>query len=138
MKVYIIGIGLIGGSMALDLKEKITEATFLGIDTNEKHLEEAKKIGIIQEKAGLNDLNSADFVIVSVPVDVGVTLLPQILDTINDDALVIDVGSTKYPVCTSVENHAKRRNFLATHPIAGTEFSGQKQLSEVCFMAKQI
>lgn len=136
MKVYIIGIGLIGGSMALDLKEKITEATFLGIDTNEKHLEEAKKIGIIQEKAGLNDLNSADFVIVSVPVDVGVTLLPQILDTINDDALVIDVGSTKYPVCTSVENHAKRRNFLATHPIAGTEFSGPKAAIRGLFYGK--
>lgn len=136
MKIYIIGIGLIGGSMALDLKEKITEATFLGIDTNEKHLEEAKKIGIVQETAGLNDLNNADLVIVSVPVDVGVTLLPQILDTINDDALVIDVGSTKYPVCTSVENHTKRRNFLATHPIAGTEFSGPKAAIRGLFHGK--
>lgn len=126
MKVYIIGIGLIGGSMALDLKSLFKEATFFGIDTNENNLEEALKMKIIDQKATQDELINADLVIVAVPVDVALVILPEILNKINDDALVIDVGSTKLPICEAVANHEKRRNFLATHPIAGTEFSGPK------------
>jgi prephenate dehydrogenase len=65
-----------------------------------------------------------DLVVVAIPVNCAITVLPQVLDVVNDTALVLDVGSTKSPICKSVENHAKRRQFLATHPIAGTEFSG--------------
>ena len=126
MKIYIIGIGLIGGSMALDLKLHFKEATFFGIDADQDHLELAFKVKIIDKKAHFDDLNKADLVIVSVPVDVGLVILPQVLDKINEDALVIDVGSTKLPICEAVKNHKRRRNFLATHPIAGTEFSGPK------------
>ncbi len=136
MKVYIIGIGLIGGSMALDLKSLFKEATFFGIDANENNLEEALKMRIIDQKATQDELINADLVIVAVPVDVALVILPEILNKINDDALVIDVGSTKLPICEAVANHKKRRNFLATHPITGTEFSGPKAAIRDLFQDK--
>ena len=124
MNVYIIGVGLIGGSMALDIKSNYDNVTVFGIDTNENYLTEALNLNIIDKKASIPDLNDADFVILAVPVDIALVLLPSILDVINDDALVLDVGSTKFPICEAISNHSKRRNFMATHPIAGTEFSG--------------
>jgi len=124
MNIYIIGVGLIGGSMALDIKTHYKDAVILGIDSNENHLEEALKLGVIDKKATINDLNNASFVILSVPVDKGLLILPEILDKIGEDSLVFDVGSTKLPICEAVANHSKRRNFMATHPISGTEFSG--------------
>lgn len=136
MKVYIIGIGLIGGSMALDLKSHFKEATFFGIDTNENNLEEALKIRIIDQKATHDELINADLVIVAVPVDVALVILPKVLNAISDNALVIDVGSTKLPICEVLANHERRRNFLATHPIAGTEFSGPKAAIEKLFQGK--
>jgi prephenate dehydrogenase len=124
MNIYVIGIGLIGGSIALDAKALYPEARIFGIDSNENHLQEAKALGVVDEVAVFEDLAKADFVIVSVPVDIAITLLPKVLDSIPDSAIVFDVGSTKTPICEAVSNHPKRRNFIATHPIAGTEFSG--------------
>lgn len=126
MNIYIIGTGLIGGSMALDIKSIYDDAVVFGIDANEKHLEEAIKLGIIDQKATENDLINADLVIVAVPVDVALVILPEILNKIGEHTLVFDVGSTKNPICEAIENHPKRRNFMACHPIAGTEFSGPK------------
>jgi len=126
MKVFIIGTGLIGGSMALDIKSIYDAATVFGIDANEKHLEEAINLGIIDQKATENDLINADLVIVAVPVDVALVILPEILNKIGEQTLVFDVGSTKNPICEAIENHPRRRNFMACHPIAGTEFSGPK------------
>jgi prephenate dehydrogenase len=136
MKVYIIGIGLIGGSIALDLKSHYKEGIFFGIDSNENNLKEAIKLGIIDQKAKHKELINADLVIVAVPVDVALVILPEVLNAINDDALVIDVGSTKFPICEGVANHERRRNFLATHPIAGTEFSGPKAAMNELFREK--
>lgn len=126
MNIYIIGTGLIGGSMALDIKSIYDDAVVFGIDANEKHLDEAIKLGIIDKKATENDLINADLVIVAVPVDVALVILPEILNKIGEHTLVFDVGSTKNPICEAFENHPKRRNFMACHPIAGTEFSGPK------------
>lgn len=136
MKIYIIGIGLIGGSMALDVKSIYDDATIFGIDANEKHLDEAIQLGLIDEKASENDLINADLIIVSVPVDVGLVILPNILDLISEQTLVFDVGSTKFPICDVIQNHPKRRNFLACHPIAGTEFSGPKAAVKGLFEGK--
>ena len=126
MKVYIIGLGLIGGSLAIDIQREFKDASIFGIDTNENHLNEALELGIIQKKTSLESLNNADVIIISVPVDTSLNLIKKVLDLISEDTLVIDVGSTKVDICKSVENHPKRRNFLASHPIAGTEFSGPK------------
>ena len=124
MNVFVIGIGLIGGSLAKDIKSTQEEVTVYGIDSNATHLAEAKDLGIIDKKASYQDLQLADMVIVSIPVDVMVTELPKILDAVHEDCVVFDVGSTKSLICKTLESHPKRRNFLACHPISGTEFSG--------------
>ncbi|MGB5821560.1 MAG: prephenate dehydrogenase [Saonia sp.] len=124
MNVFVVGIGLIGGSMAKDIKRIYPTSKIYGIDTDEAHLKEAFDLDLIDVKSGYGELSLADIVIVSIPVDVLVTELPKILDAVNDDAVVFDAGSTKSLVCKAVENHPKRRNFLACHPISGTEFSG--------------
>ena len=124
--IYIIGIGLIGGSLALNIKKLNPNAVIYGIDNNAEHLEEALSLNIIDAEAKIDDIVNADLVVLSIPVDSSVIELPKILDNISDDTLVIDVGSTKTDICNVVANHPKRRNFLATHPISGTEFSGPK------------
>ncbi|RKS94431.1 prephenate dehydrogenase [Flavobacterium limicola] len=136
MKIYVIGIGLIGGSMALDIKTLHPEAKIYGIDTNESHLAEAIALGVVDSGAAFEDLVDADFVIVSVPVDVSLLLLPKVLDVIGDNTIVFEVGSTKMPICEAVANHPKRRNFIATHPIAGTEFSGPSAAIKGLFQGK--
>ncbi|WP_300027315.1 prephenate dehydrogenase [uncultured Maribacter sp.] len=124
MNVFVIGIGLIGGSLAKDIKSAFDNVTVYGIESNESNLSEALSLGIIDKKATYQDLQLADMVVVSIPVDVMVTELPVILNAVHEDCVVFDVGSTKSMICKVLENHPKRRNFLACHPIAGTEFSG--------------
>lgn len=121
--VAVIGLGLIGGSMALELKKR-TWATIYGIDNNPDHLQKALELGIIFEKATLKRVKDVDVVIIAVPVDAIPELTVQVLNTINDNTLVLDVGSVKREVCQTVKDHPKRGNFVAAHPIAGTEFSG--------------
>jgi prephenate dehydrogenase len=122
-KVAVIGLGLIGGSLALELK-KHTWATIYGIDKNPEHLEKALELGIIFEKADLNIVKDVDVVIISVPVNMIPQITLEVLDLIGEQTLVFDVGSTKAEVCKAVKEHPKRKNFVAIHPIAGTEFSG--------------
>ncbi len=126
MKVFIVGTGLIGGSFSLDIQEAYPEAKVYGIDHNPAHLAEAKKLGVIHEEATFTDLSQADFVFITIPVDSSLNLIPEVLDIIHDHAVVIDAGSTKQRICEAVAAHPKRRNFLAAHPISGTEFSGPK------------
>ena len=136
MNICIIGTGLIGGSMALDIKSIYAEAVIYGIDVNEKNLNDALQLGIIDQKAKNEDLYSADIVIVALPVDIGLVIIPEILDTVGVETLVIDVGSTKLPICEAITNHKNRHNFMATHPIAGTEFSGPKAAIKGLFHGK--
>ncbi len=122
-KIAVIGLGLIGGSLALELK-KISWATIYGIDNNAEHLQKALDLGIIYEKATVSIVKEVDIVIIAVPVNIIPALTIQVLDLISDNTLVFDVGSTKNEVCKAVEDHPKRKNFVAVHPISGTEFSG--------------
>ena len=122
--IYIIGVGLIGGSFALDIRQLYPNANIFGIDHSELNLTKASALGIINDVATVNDFSHADLVVVAIPVNVIVEQLPIILSNISDNTLVIDAGSTKEAICQAVKNHPRRRNFLATHPIAGTEFSG--------------
>ncbi|MFK7814644.1 MAG: prephenate dehydrogenase [Maribacter sp.] len=136
MNVFIIGIGLIGGSMAKDIKRIMPDTKIYGVDANESHLEEAFDLNLIDVKSSYDDLGIADIVIVSIPVDVLVTELPKILDAVNDDCVVFDGGSTKSLICKKLEDHSKRRNYLACHPIAGTEFSGPSAAIEGLYEGK--
>ena len=123
-QIYAIGVGLIGGSLAIDIKKNDPEVVIHGISRKESTLDMALDLGLIDKKATLDDISNADLVIVSIPVDATVKLLPIILDKIPDTGLVVDAGSTKEAICNAVAQHPKRRNFLAMHPIAGTEHSG--------------
>ncbi|WP_369048957.1 prephenate dehydrogenase [Tenacibaculum sp. UWU-22] len=136
MNVFVVGLGLIGGSLALDIQEHYPKAVVYGVDKNEAHLQEALDLGIINQKASFTDIEKADIVIVAIPVDVQLTVIPEILDLVKEHAVVIDVGSTKFKICDVLKNHPKRRNFLATHPIAGTEFSGPKAALKGLFKKK--
>lgn len=136
MKVAIIGVGLIGGSFAKDVKRIYPAAELYGFDANEAHLKKALDLGLIDKKTNYDGLAIMDMVLVAIPVDVLVKELPKILDAAGEDTVVFDAGSTKTLICKVVENHSKRRNFLACHPIAGTEFSGPEAAIENLYDGK--
>ena len=125
MKTTIIGLGLIGGSMALDLRKAGLATSLTGVDNSVSHGLKAVELGIVDtienESAALQD---ADLVIVAIPVNSSRALLPAILDAVKPDAVVIDTGSTKNLICKAVASHAKRAQLVAAHPLAGTENSG--------------
>lgn len=124
MRVTIIGLGLIGGSMAIDLKKRKFADIIYGVDKNKLHAETAKSIGLVDEIVNLEEgIKLADLIIVSTPVNIVQAILPSILDKINNQ-IVTDVSSTKHGLCKLVKNHPKRKNFVASHPMAGTEYSG--------------
>ena len=135
-KVFVIGVGLIGGSFALDIKKAYPSSTIFGIDENEAHLDEAKQLDVIDEKANIEDVDKADLVVVAIPVDATLNVLPMVLDHISDHAIVFDAGSTKEDICRKVKSHPNRRNYLAAHPIAGTEHSGPKAAIHNLYMNK--
>ncbi|GAA4799214.1 prephenate dehydrogenase [Litoribaculum gwangyangense] len=134
--IYIIGVGLIGGSLAIDIKKNDPETVIYGISRKETTLDEALSLKLIDKKATMDDIENADLVIIAIPVDATVKLLPNILDKIPESGLVVDAGSTKVDICKVVENHPKRRNFLAMHPIAGTEYSGPSAAIPGLFQGK--
>ena len=122
--IFVIGVGLIGGSLCLDIKKIYPKVKVYGIDTSNENLDMAIKLNLIDYKSNLDDLYKADLVLISTPVDVANKIIIDVLNNINSKSLVIDFGSTKTNICSTVDNHKKRRNYLASHPIAGTEFSG--------------
>jgi prephenate dehydrogenase len=126
MTITIVGLGLIGGSMALSLKENHFADTLIGVDNNPLHTAKALELDLVDSVYSSLDeaVAQSGIIIVATPVNTLTTILPQILDLITDNQVVIEVGSTKSPVITAVKNHPKRPNFVATHPMAGTEFSG--------------
>jgi len=123
MNIAIIGIGLIGGSLALSLRG--FETHIIGVDINKKNSEEALKLNLVDEILPLEQaVKKANLVILAIPVDSARKLLPIVLDNINENTVVADMGSTKDGICSAVSNHPSRKNYVATHPIAGTENSG--------------
>lgn len=124
MKVHIIGIGLIGGSFALAMRTAFPETEIYGSDASEENLQKAKELKLIDQCSTTKELQDADVVFIAVPVNVATKVVSETLDKVGDQSLVLDAGSTKSGLCKAIANHKNRRNFLAAHPIAGTEFSG--------------
>ncbi|QNF34961.1 prephenate dehydrogenase [Adhaeribacter swui] len=125
MRLCIVGIGLLGGSFALGLKDKFPGLTVIGVDSNPEHAQKALDLGIVQEILPLKAaVAQADLIVLATPVNAIVSLLPQVLDLISPAGVVIDLGSTKELICTAVKDHPKRKQFVAVHPIAGTENTG--------------
>lgn len=124
-KLHIVGLGLLGGSFGLAAKDKFPEIVITGSDVSEKNLLDALNLGIIHEAKNAPDADT-DIVILATPADTLGDLLLKILDQIGENTLVFDVGSTKAKLCALVSDHPKRKQYLAAHPIAGTEYSGPK------------
>ncbi len=122
-KIVVIGLGLVGGSLAIDLK-KNSQRTVIGVDKSPIHCKKALALGIANEIGDIHAVADADIVIVAVPADAIPSVTESVLDTIGDNTLVFDVGSVKEQVCNQLKDHPKRKNYVAAHPIAGTEFSG--------------
>ena len=122
--ISIIGVGLIGGSFALNLRALYKDAFIHGIDQNDAHINEAIDLGLIDKKGNPESIGKSDLVVLATPVNAALKLLPNILDRLSPKALAVDMGSTKSNICQAVDGHPKRAQFLANHPIAGTEFSG--------------
>ncbi len=124
MTITIIGLGLIGGSVGLELKTKRFSERIIGVDKNPEHCRIALERGLVDEIHKLVDaIQQSDLIILAVPVDSILTLLPFVLDHVTHQA-VTDMGSTKLSITEQVRNHSKRGNYVASHPMAGTEFSG--------------
>ena len=136
MNIAIIGLGLMGGSFALDVKSVISNSIIYGIDSSDLNLSNALELGLIDQAISYDDLFKMDLVLIAVPVSHSLIIIPMVLDKINDDALVFDVGSTKETICEVLKNHPKRSNFLAAHPMAGTEFSGPKAAHKGLYLGK--
>ena len=136
--VFVIGVGLIGGSLCLDIKKIYPKVKIYGIDSSVDNLDLAVELNLIDFKTSLDNLNKADLVLISTPVDVANKIIIDVLNNINSKSLVIDFGSTKTNICSKVNNHKKRKNYLASHPIAGTEFSGPKAAFLGLFSNKTI
>ena len=137
-KIYVIGVGLIGGSFAIDMRKLFPKSIIIGIDKSEIHLQKALELKLIDETSELSKINNPDIIVISVPVKSILNILPIVLKSVNNNSLVIDFGSTKKSICQIVKDHPNRQNFLATHPIAGTEFSGPAAAYEGLFEGKNI
>lgn len=129
MRVGIVGLGLIGGSMAVDLKRKGFASEVLGVESEPVNAAAAEKIGLVDEVVSMEDcIDRSDVVVLAVPVGAAVKMLPAVLDrfvqTGSGGKLVMDVCSTKEHLARSVKYHPARRQYVASHPMAGTEYSG--------------
>ncbi len=139
MKILIVGVGLIGGSFSLALqRNKVLR--FAGYDHDEKTANKAKELGIVERT--FTDLIKAagwaDLIVLAIPVKGIKSILPEVLSLLRPDQFVIDFGSTKKSICDVVEGHEKRSQFLAAHPIAGTEHSGPESAFSELFFEKNL
>ena len=124
MKIGIIGVGLIGGSLALSAREHIPDVQIYGSNRSETNLQKSLDLGLIDYRLDDSMIKQMDIILLAIPVDGAMDRLVDLLDEVNDNALIMDFGSTKTAICQQVALHSKRGQFLATHPIAGTEYSG--------------
>ena len=138
MNIGVIGLGLIGSSLALKADEVYNDIYICGEDINESNLNYAIENRIIKNKIQEKDYSELDILFLAIPVDEILNVLDKILDKVGENTLVVDLGSTKSPICDLVISNQNRSNFLAAHPIAGTEFSGPMSADSSLFDNKTI
>lgn len=136
MVVTIIGVGLIGGSLAIALKEKGLVTRVIGVDNNERHGAKALELGLVDEMLPLEKaVPQSDLIVIAVPVDASELLLPGLLDMV-DRQVVMDVGSIKGEILAVIKEHRKKHRFVPTHPMWGTEYSGPEAAVKGAFEGK--
>ncbi len=136
MKVTVIGIGLIGGSMARSLRIAEFADMVYGVDSNNEHIRTALDLGIIDQAISLQQAaKMSDLIIVATPVDSIIGIVSKLLDEVQD-SIIIDVGSTKSALMQAIKSHPNRGRFVATHPMAGTEYSGPEAAIPDLFINK--
>jgi len=134
----IVGVGLIGGSLALKCRKNGLANRIVGVDNNQEHGREAIELGLVDEMMGLDEaILMADVIVLAVPVGVLSALLPYVLDRVTNQ-VVIDMGSTKSQLATIVKDHPRRGRFVASHPMWGTEYSGPGAAVENAFEDKAV
>jgi prephenate dehydrogenase len=125
MTITIIGVGLLGGSFALAARDRYPKAQFIGVDASSVHGQLALAKGIVDSVLPLEvALPQSTLVVLATPVNTILSLLPAVLDNVPEGTTVIDLGSTKEGICALADGHPKRAQFVAAHPMAGTENSG--------------
>lgn len=126
MTIAVVGIGLIGGSLMLDLRKRKFADRIIGVDNNPQHRNIALLCGLIDEADTLeNAVDKSDIIILCAPVDANCAMLPGILDRIaGTGKIVTDMGSTKAGIAEISKDHKARGRYVAAHPMAGTEYSG--------------
>jgi prephenate dehydrogenase len=136
MRLAVVGIGLMGGSIALSLKKKGFVSHVIGVDQNIEHQQQALQLGIVDEIMSLADAVSAsDIIALATPVNVAELLLPTILNLVNKQ-VVFDLGSTKESIVNVANAHSNKGRFVPTHPMWGTEFSGPTAAQTDAFVDK--
>ncbi|MEY3539425.1 MAG: hypothetical protein RL188_842 [Bacteroidota bacterium] len=136
MRLTVIGIGLIGGSMAMTLKQKGFVDHVIGVDNNPLHQAQALQLGIVDEIKTLEEaIDASDIIVIATPVNIAEKLLPTILDRM-DKQVVFDVGSTKESIVQIANAHSNKGRFVPTHPMWGTEFSGPEAALQDAFKEK--
>lgn len=124
INIGIVGLGLIGCSMAIDIKKREFANNIIGIDKNILHASTALNMGIVDKITDIDyAIKNTDIIIVATPVSAAMTIIPYILDN-SENILVTDVCSTKEKLVKAIKYHPNRRNYVAAHPMAGTEYSG--------------
>ena len=136
MKIGVFGIGLIGGSLSIQARKHFTDSKIYGFDLSNKNLNRALKLGLIDAILHSNEIKNLNLILVAVPVNSVKSIVLDLFDQISKDSLIIDFSSTKKEICDAISDHPKRDQFLATHPIAGTEFSGPDSAFENLFHNK--
>ncbi len=138
MTVTIIGVGLIGGSLAIALKEKQLATHIIGIDNNERHLQKAKELGFVDESCYLEEaIQRSSLIVLAVPVDAALQILPGIMNVITTQ-VIMDMGSTKFDILETIRGSERKGRFVATHPMWGTEYSGPAAAVSGAFADKAV
>lgn len=136
--ITIIGVGLIGGSLAIRLHEKKLASKLIGVEVNETHAKKALELELVDEILPMDEaIEQSDIVVLAIPVDELVNILPSVLDKITSQ-VVLDMGSTKRHLIDAVRNHPKRKRYVATHPMWGTEYSGPDAAVKNAFENKAV
>ena len=139
MTTAIIGIGLIGGSFALSLRENKISNTILGVDNSEINRTKALELGLVDRMVTIEQaLESADLIVIATPVDSIPVLSIKILNKIKRDQIVMDMGSMKSELSEVIALHPNRDRYVATHPMWGTEHSGPESAVKGAFVGRTV